>query len=232
MKRIPASSIDYRIIRRPRRQRASIVIRPDNRIEVLAPPRMPAAMIADFVERKRDWIERKLRYNREVRAPYIARTFTPGELFPLLGRNYALQLQRGRRAVRRDGDALIVSRPDAADANALHRQITAWYREQALSHVTARSRELAPRIGRQPVSVGVKAYKSRWGSCHHDGRIYFNWRLIMAPPFVVDHVVSHELCHLIHHNHSPAFHALLRAVDPAHDAANVWLKANGLALAL
>ena len=224
-------SIEYSITRRPKRKTASIVIRSDNRIEVLAPSVMPAELIAGFVQNKSAWIYRKLHFNREIRAAYIPKTFTPGEQFHLLGKPYTLHIDQGKRSVQHSEHDLLVSHP-CPDPNSTRRQICRWYQQQAEAHFHARSYFFAAIIGKDPDSVGVKSYKSRWGSCHHDGRIYFNWRLIMAPEWVVDYVVVHELCHLQHANHSREFRNLVQSIFPACREATTWLKINGMVLSL
>jgi len=200
-------------------------------VEVLAPKRMSAALIAAFVQDKSAWIHKKLHFNRAVRAVYIPKTFQPGESFQLLGKSYVLRLQQGKRAIQLNDHELLVSHP-APEPKTTQRQIERWYRQQAETHFKLRSRFFASMLGKQPYRVGVKAYKSRWGSCHHDGRIYFNWRLIMAPDRVIDYVVVHELCHLIHANHSAQYWALVQSLYPAHKAAKSWLGINGLTLSL
>jgi len=110
------------------------------------------------------------------------------------------------------------------------RELTAWYQEQALRHLREKTARHAERLGVHPSSVGIKSYRSRWGSCHRDGRVYFNWRIIMAPHSVVDYVVVHELCHLVHHNHSPAYWKLVTHTCPDYRDAKTWLKVNGQTL--
>lgn len=223
--------IEYSVIRRPKRKTASIIVRPDNRVEVLAPGRMPAALIDQFVQDKNNWIRKKLYFNREVRAAFVAKTFHQGEQFHLLGKPYSLQLRQGKRAIECNEHELLVSHP-SPDLQKTQRQIERWYQQQAEIHFTARCHFFATTLGKQPQSVHVKAYKRRWGSCHHDGRIYFNWRLIMAPEWVIDYVVVHELCHLLQPNHSNRFWALVQCLYPARNDAQTWLKINGLTLAL
>jgi len=225
------NNIDYSIIRRPKRKTASIVVRPDNRVEVLAPSRMPATIIDALIRQKSAWIRKKRHFNSEIRAGYIPKTFQAGELFHLLGKAYALRLHQGKRGIRCVGQELIVSHP-SPEPQTTARQISRWYRQQAETHFKSRSMLWAGRVGRQPQLVGVKAYKSRWGSCHHDGRIYLNWRLVMAPEHVIDYVMVHELCHLIHSNHSRDFWALVQSIAPDYREAKNWLKINGLTLSL
>ncbi len=224
-------NIEYTIRRRPKRKTASIVIRPDNRIEVLAPNRMPVELIAGFVQDKSAWIHRKLHFNREIRTAFVPKTFTPGEQFHLLGKPYTLHIQQGKRSIQHSECDLLVSHP-SPNPDTTYRQIYRWYRQQADIHFNARSCFFSSIIGKKPASVGIKSYKSRWGSCHHDGRIYFNWHLIMAPEWVVDYVVVHELCHLHHANHSREFRTLVQSIFPASREATTWLKINGLTLSL
>ena len=85
----------------------------------------------------------------------------------------------------------------------------------------------AQRIGVMYQAVTVKGYKARWGSCYSDGRLQFNWRLIQAPSWVVDYVVVHELCHLVHPNHSRDFWALVQAHYPKTNEAKAYIKQHG-----
>jgi len=81
-------------------------------------------------------------------------------------------------------------------------------------------------MGVTPSSVGIKSFKSRWGSCHVNGDIVFNWKIVMAPNRIVDYVVVHELCHLKHHDHSPKFWKAVEKVIPDYKDCKRWLKDN------
>ena len=83
-----------------------------------------------------------------------------------------------------------------------------------------------------PRAVGVKGYRSRWGSCHSDGRLYFNWRIIIATHSVVDYLVVHELCHLVHGDHSKKFWKLVQDMLPDYQERRDWLRTNGRGLTL
>jgi len=88
----------------------------------------------------------------------------------------------------------------------------------------------AEQIAVSPAEITVRNYKSRWGSCYPDGRIQFNWRLAMAPKTVIDYVIQHELCHLVHPNHSPQYWQLVAEHCPDYETHKQWLKDNGTAL--
>ncbi len=225
---------DYTVIRRPGRKTLCIRIAPDNRVEVLAPSFLNARQIADFVAEKQAWIAAKQHYNRHVRRPYRPSSCENGETFRILGCIHRLHLVSGgdEPAIRRAGERLEVRLPDVHDATKGLQLIEDWYRTFALGYLTELCGRLAGRIGVIPASIGIKSYRSRWGSCHADGRIYFNWRIIMAPAHVVRYVAVHELCHLLHANHSKAFWRSVADHEPDYREAIEWLKINGLTLAL
>lgn len=82
-------------------------------------------------------------------------------------------------------------------------------------------------MGVQPNGVGIKTFKSRWGSCTVQGKLEFNWQIVLAPNRMVDYVVIHELCHLIHHDHSAQFWKEVARVMPEYGECRQWLKMNG-----
>ena len=227
------SAPDYAIVRRPRRKTLCICIKPNNDIEVLAPLSISNSEIARFVVSKRDWIRGKQAFNTNVRMPYRPKHFKDGENFTLLGRDYMLQLCRSEEPCIEWIDGYLkLKLPDTGNPSAIERKIEHEYRIQAQAKIEELCVEYSSMIGVEPRSVGIKKYRSRWGSCHHDGRIYFNWRIIMAPEPVVRYVVVHELCHLLHANHSKAYWQTVASHVPDYRQNTEWLKINGLSLAL
>ncbi|WP_373020937.1 M48 family metallopeptidase [Thiomicrorhabdus sp.] len=105
--------------------------------------------------------------------------------------------------------------------------IQQWFIEQSHAYIEPQLEIYARQIGVQAKSVTVKTYKSRWGSCYPDGRIQFNWKLMQAPSWVVDYVIVHELCHLVHANHSPDFWQLVERHYPQTPQAKRWIKQHG-----
>jgi predicted metal-dependent hydrolase len=88
----------------------------------------------------------------------------------------------------------------------------------------------APRLSQRPTRMTLRDTRSRWGSCTARGELNFSWRLILAPPMVLDYLVAHEMAHLREMNHSPRFWALLGDLCPNVEAAEAWLKRNGSSL--
>ena len=96
--------------------------------------------------------------------------------------------------------------------------------------LSAKAHELAARLDRKPGRITIKDTVSRWGSCSAQGDIALSWRLVMAPAFVAEYVVGHEVAHLREMNHSPAFWAIVRSLGVDHHGGRAWLKQHGAAL--
>jgi len=226
---------EYEVIRRPRRKTVEICVKPDQTVQVAIPKRFPLAKVDALVRGKADWIQRKLSRYRDIQGQYQPKQYVSGETFTCLGHDYRLKVLEGIEtpASLKQG-VLRVRVPHALSPEqrslSVAKSLEAWFRAQAQLYLTERTAWHAARIQVVPASVGIKSYRSRWGSCYADGRIYFNWRIIMAPPSIVDYVLVHELCHLVHHNHSPDYWRLVESIMPEYRDARVWLKQRGYGL--
>lgn len=133
-----------------------------------------------------------------------------------------------RRPVPDDG-ALLVGGPESSLASRLKR----WLETEARSALTEDLAEYCTRAGQPTPPLALSSARRRWGSCAADGSIRINWRLIMAPDPVRRSVVAHEVAHLVHFDHSPAFHDFLGQIfEGSVPSANRWLKENGRSLYL
>lgn len=226
---------EYTVIRRPRRKTASISVRADDTVVITVPARLPQKHIERLVVSKARWIRDRLHLNEEFRQRYRPKEYVSGEAFAYLGRNYRLKVLEGKTgpASLTQGRIHVRVPPGMnGEEKTQHiiRQLTAWYQRRAEKRLGEKVACYATQLGVTPTRAGIKSYRSHWGSCHRDGRVYFNWRIIMAPHAVVDYLVVHELCHLVHHNHSPAFWQLVASILPDYREAKIWLKTNGQAL--
>ena len=104
------------------------------------------------------------------------------------------------------------------------------YRNLARECITRRASYYAAQLGVTYSSIRIAEQKTRWGSCSSRGTLSFHWRLVLAPPAVMDYVVVHEVCHLIHMDHSPDFWAEVESLMPDYKVYKTWLKKNGLVL--
>lgn len=152
----------------------------------------------------------------------------PGALVPVEGVERLVRWDRAfARTPRLDGGELRVGGPEEQVGPRLLR----WLRAHALDVLTRETLAIAAREALRVASVKIGDPRSRWGSCATDGTIRYSWRLILAPPEVRLATVAHEVAHLLHMDHSPAFHAAharLLGSDPA--PARRWLRAHGAAL--
>lgn len=118
----------------------------------------------------------------------------------------------------------------SGDPEFLARRISDLLRAEARHQFAAMVWDKAATIEKKPTRVVVKDTKSRWGSCTADGIVMINWRLVMAPGFVQDYVVGHEVAHLHHLDHSVRFWSLVAELTPHRARAQEWLKQHGAGL--
>ena len=133
--------------------------------------------------------------------------------------------QRRGGAVLEDG-ALVVT----GAAEFLPRRIADFLRAEAGRRIATAVAPHAQALGVRPRAIRLKDTQTRWGSCAPNGNLAFSWRLVMAPGWVLDYVVAHELAHLREMNHSPRFWALVETRTPHREAATAWLRTNGARL--
>lgn len=216
-----------RIIR-SRRRTVALEITPDARLVVRAGLRTPHAHIERFVSEKRRWIARKLA-EAAARPRPLPKNFTEGEAFPYLGREYALSVIDGAQSALRLAERFLLARRRLPQAR---ETFVAWYRREAARVIGERvmARSAASGIAHAGWKIGGAA--KRWGSCGGRNTLNFSWRLVMAPPEVIDYVVAHELAHVEHKDHSRRFWRRVEELCPRYGECERWLKDNGHALCL
>ncbi|MFO1112653.1 MAG: M48 family metallopeptidase [Rhodospirillales bacterium] len=149
-----------------------------------------------------------------------------GAVLPVGGRTLTVRHDAAeRRGLRVDGD-LLGRRRCRQRARASRR----WLRDEARRAIEARTAAKAALLPRLPAAVSLRDTRSRWGSCSTQGRLSFSWRLILAPLPVLDYVVAHELAHLRHHGHGPAFWAAVDELSDQVRPARAWLRRHGSTL--
>lgn len=126
----------------------------------------------------------------------------------------------------------VAPRPPQKEKTPYERRLEAPYRQAAKEYITKRADYFADQLGVSYCTITIRDQKTRWGSCSSKGNLSFNWRLILAPPKVLDYVVVHELCHRREMNHSPRFWALVQSMMPDYKQHRKWLKENGDRLVL
>jgi predicted metal-dependent hydrolase len=199
------------------------------------PNRFPLRDVEPFVEEKRPWIERTLRRMEESQAEQPPALLRDGGEVPYLGERLALDVRvepgRTRAHVARRGDALIV-KVAARGEGPIREALTAWYRRRAREEVAPRLDAAVARAGTSYTSLQIRAQRTRWASCSSSGAMSFNWRLLLAPPEILDYVVEHEIAHLEVLDHSPRFWSLLASRVSEWRERERWLRRHGHALRL
>jgi predicted metal-dependent hydrolase len=219
----------YRIRQNRRARHLILRVDPHDGLVVVVPPRTPLREVQALLVEHADWLDRQLE-KHGVRDGPIRRFYAGGSELLFLGRPRRLRvlpLEEGRRRSRLhlDGD-LLVARLSPAEVFDPRPVLERWLRREARRHLGARVAELGAHIGLAPTSVVVGERTSRWGSCSAHGTLSFCFRLVMAPPEVIDAVVAHELCHLRHLNHGRRFYRLLKLACPDHAERMAWLRAH------
>ena len=219
------------IIKRTRRQ-GSVGFRMSlGQLVVLVPNKMPRSEINRLLESKSDWILTKVAMQGPF-IPSVQRRYVTGERLNFLDQELILQIYLGSHSTKLEGaNELNVSVP-SVNPIWIRNALVRWYKLQAQKYVEQRVSHFAPLVGAWPKKIDVKTYRARWGSCNHRGEVQFNWKLMMAPRAVVDSVVVHELCHLLHMHHGPEFWAQVKRVLPNYPDAKQWLKEEGHRLGL
>ena len=218
---IPADSPEPSILwrRNPRARRVSLRVDPrSGHVVVTLPPRASKREGLRLLAGHADWVRERLERLPE------ATPFAAGGTVPINGAPCPIVHDAGGR-----GGAWLA--PDglhvSGGAEFLARRVADFLRREAGRRFAAAAAEAAARAGLKAGRIAIKDTRSRWGSCTGGGGLMFNWRLLMAPPFVQHYVVAHEVAHLRHMNHAPQFWALVHELTPHRTAASAWLKEHG-----
>ncbi|MEM8617610.1 MAG: SprT family zinc-dependent metalloprotease [Pseudomonadota bacterium] len=186
----------------------------------VAPSKRHLKEAAAFAESRLDWLAMQLSaLPREVRLMEGAQFDYRGQPCLISGEGL------GRRAYISDVDPLTLHAPGLPET--LSSRVLRFLKADAKAHLTHAVEAYCDRLGVAARRVTVKDTRSRWGSCTSDGRLAFSWRLIMAPPPVLEYVAAHECAHLLEMNHSAAFWAHVARCRPAYKAERNWLRRNG-----
>ncbi|EEW24501.1 M48 family metallopeptidase [Rhodobacter ferrooxidans] len=220
---LPGSpAVEITLRRSARARRFSLrVSRLDGRVTLSLPLRAREADALAFVNEQAGWIRQTLA--EMAVAPGQVAGF--GSSLPYLGQALVLTPGSGR-AVRVDGAELLVP----GQAEQVGARVAAFLKVQARDRLAEASDRHAASLGLRYSSLTLRDTRSRWGSCTAAGGLMYSWRLIMAPPQVLDYVAAHEVAHLAEMNHSPAFWEVVTRLHPGYSIPRRWLKTHGAAL--
>ncbi|WP_294930444.1 SprT family zinc-dependent metalloprotease [uncultured Paracoccus sp.] len=209
---------DIRILlrRMARARRMTLrVARAGGQVVLTMPPFVPLSEGRAFAQSRAGWL-RRTRDAMPARQAVAA-----GALLPVQGR--PLRITPAPVATVRMQDGLLLV-PDRHPAGPV---LAAWLKQLARTRLAAACDRHAASIGRPYRAISLRDTRSRWGSCSHEGRLMFSWRLAMAPAAVLDYVAAHEVAHLRHMDHSPAFWDATARLMPDYRTHRQWLRDHG-----
>jgi predicted metal-dependent hydrolase len=218
--KIDGREVEMSVRLNPRARRLIVKVHPTSgEITVVAPSKRALDRALEFALGEKDWIARQL-----ARVPGRI-LLSPGARIPFRGEDHVIaRAERGPVAV--EGTTIRVG----GRAEHAPRRLLDFLKRQARQDMEARAFEYAGRIGAHPRRVTMRDTMSRWGSCSSTRSLSFSWRLILAPPFVADYVVAHEVAHLKEMNHGAAFWRLVRELVGDVKRPQTWLRQHGAAL--
>ena len=189
----------------------------DGRVTLTLPNRVPLREGLAFATEKSDWIRAQL-----ARQPQQV-VVDIGATLPIEGRAVSVVAGQGRQVRLTTGQIAV---PEAQAPRRLER----FLRELAHDRLTEASDDYAERLGRKYTRITLRDTRSRWGSCSSSGALMYSWRLVLAPPAVLNYVAAHEIAHLAHMDHSRAFWDTLGHIHGPYATERDWLRTEGNAL--
>lgn len=210
-----------------------------NGVVATAPVFMSEKKVIVFVEQKKAWIAKKVDRFAGFTLDSKTREFADGEELTFQGEKFKLRVvesDKKNTSAQIKGDCLTVhiNREIPLDIRPteIQSRLVQLYKDLAREAVTERVEFFKQQLDVEYNQIRIKEQRSRWGSCSKKGNLNFNWKLVIAPPDVIDYVVVHEVCHLRHMNHLQDFWRCVETVLPDYRDSKNWLKENGWKLYL
>ncbi len=225
-------NLNYQLIRSDRRKTLGLQVKAGS-IIVRAPASLPVATINAFIEKKSSWLQRHVALQLQKKQSH-ASLFITGAKILINGEEKTLRIlyQKAPFIQIKENELHLYLSTKAENYNEEQRivlvkkQLEAWFKSQAEQYLARMLVTFSEITCLQYENYKVRRYKSRWGSCNNKRELSFNSLLIMAPNWVINYVIVHELCHLVHLNHSKQFWSLVEDHYPNYRAAKLWLKEN------
>lgn len=229
-------SLEY-TLKRSKRKTIGITISSLGDVVVTSPYRVKIDVIEKVVKSKEVWIYKKLKEMEQRNKSIVTHKFVDGEQFKYLGQIYILKILNS------SDTKINVSIEDKYIEVKINKQLNdsfkselikisliKWYREEARKIFKERTEYYGNILGVFPQKIFIKEQKTLWGSCSYKNNINYNWKVIMAPLDIVDYLVVHEMCHIIHKNHSKDFWNLVESIISDYKERRKWLREKGQTL--
>lgn len=226
-------NITYTLRLDKRRKNIQLKLLPTSIVEIVAPVKLNSTEIKHILTNKSKWLKDKLNKLTSLAANPINQTLVSGCQLLYNGQPHTLAIVPGAsrpEVILKPGSIMVKIPGDCVDTHSsvtIEQILKVWLVNQAGKLFQERTKYWAPIIGVHPTRITIKDQKTRWGSCSSLGNINYNWRVVMAPPQVLDYLVIHELCHMLVPNHSAQFWKQVQRFSPNYQNYRKWLSDNG-----
>jgi predicted metal-dependent hydrolase len=222
--------LTYSVIHKKNRKTVQLKITDSSHIHITAPHSFSNDAIEELLLQKSKWIIKHISHLVKVAESPINKSVTNNSTILYLGHPHTLAFLTAATAsptVYLEGNQIILNLPSNNTDTIVQTMLKQWYVKKSSEILSSRTTFWSSKISVNPKRITIKEQKTRWGSCSSKGNINYNWRIIMAPPEVVDYLVIHELCHLRVPNHSELFWQEVSKYSPHFQKHRDWLRANG-----
>ena len=217
----------------------SILVNDQAQVQVSVPYKTSFSAIHAFLNEKFHWIEKCVLAAQKQQAVLAQKDYCHGSEFLFLGKKFPLLVKTSsvkRAHMDFDGqrwEVTLAKEGSSQPRDIIRDQLKKWYKSQAQEILGSKVFQFSRQIDVSPKKIQIRNQKRLWGCCdYHQQSITLNWQIILAPMEVVDYVVIHELCHLIHPNHSQRFWRKVGQYMPHYKEPETWLKKNQIELML
>lgn len=228
--------LDVDIIYR-KRKNISIKITPKDRIQIIAPHKVPIKILKETIEKNSSWILSKLNKFKNMDDSFLKRDYVDGEIYYYIGKPHYLKIIKDKNMQNKKNynyisikEEYIEIRTNNWDGEYLKESLKKWYKlksEEIVMDRLAYLREQSDYFRKiEPNLIKVKEQKKIWGSCNSNKNIYINSKISMLPVEAIDYIIAHEFCHILYMNHSKDFYASVEKIIPNYREINLWLKKN------
>jgi predicted metal-dependent hydrolase len=228
---ISGIKVPYTVKRNHKARRIWIRVEDEEGLVVVLPKSRKGSVVPKVIREHKDWVLKAI-HKREERLENAPPPLGEGRSMVYRGRIVDLRVRNipcQVPLVKLNGDQISVTMPKNSEKS-LREVLSDWMKERALLIFSRRVEYFSTKIGVRYGNIQVRNQKTRWGSCSSKGQLSFNWRLLLAPPDVLDYLVIHEVSHLKHHDHSQRFWNLVKSLCPGYRKHQLWLKENALSL--
>lgn len=218
MKNTTIGDIPLKILVNAKSKSMKLRLSKDGEAILVLPKWTPKFMGIAFAQKNLDWLKAQ---KAKIGAP---RQFENGTRIDLLGTSYLIEHNpKARGGVFCEDDKLVVT----GEIDHLHRRVRDFVKKQAYAYIQEKAIHMAAQLGEKPAKITLRDTSSRWGSCSSNKNLSFCWKLALAPTFVLDYIIAHEVAHLIEMNHSDAFWQVVAKIDTHRATASSWLRKHG-----